>query len=61
MSDNLLEVVQDFTSLKIGLRMIMEAAETKKIPSEGIIPEFNDSYLADEFQKTLEMVAGEEY
>lgn len=61
MSDNLLEVVQDFTSLKIGLRMIMEAAETKKLPPEGIIPEFNDSYLADEFQKTLEMVAGEEY
>lgn len=61
MSDNLLEVVQDFTSLKVGLRMIMETAETKKLPSEGIIPEFNDSYLADEFQKTLEMVAGEEY
>lgn len=61
MTDNLLEVIQDHTSLKIGLRMIMEAAETKKLPSEGILPEFNDSFLADEFQKTLEMIAGKEY
>ena len=61
MSDKLIEIVQDHTSLVQALRLILEAAETKKLPSAGIIPEFNDSYLADEFQKTLEMVAGEEY
>ena len=38
MSDKLLEVVQDHTSLVQALQFILEAAETKKLPSYGVLP-----------------------
>ena len=43
MSDKLLEVVQDHTSLVIALQFILEAAETKKLPSYGVLPTFKES------------------
>lgn len=36
MSDKLLEVVQDHTSLVQALQFILEAAETKKLPPYGV-------------------------
>lgn len=45
MSDKLLEVVQDHTSLVQALQFILEAAETKKLPSYGVLPTFNDDML----------------
>lgn len=47
MSDKLLEVVQDHTSLVQALQFILEAAETKKLPPYGILPVFNDDLLKD--------------
>ena len=47
MSDKLLEVVQDHTSLVQALQFILEAAETKKLPSYGILLMFNDPLLDD--------------
>lgn len=37
MSDKLLEVVQDHTSLVQALQFILEAAETKKLPPYGVL------------------------
>lgn len=48
MSDKLLEVVQDHTSLVQALQFILEAAETKKLPPYGVLPTFNDSLLDDQ-------------
>lgn len=61
MSDKLLEVVQDHTSLVIALQFILEAAETKELPSEGVLPTFNESYLDDRVHAILEKVTGEKY
>ncbi len=61
MSDKLLEVVQDHTSLVLALQFILEAAETKKLPSYGVLPTFNESYLDDRVQSILEKVTGEKY
>jgi len=61
MSDKLLEVVQDHTSLVIALRFIWEAAETKKLPSEATLPVFNDDFLDDQLKDILELVTGEKY
>lgn len=61
MSDKLLEVVQDHTSLVIALQFILGAAETKELPSEGVLPTFNESYLDDRVQAILEKVTGEKY
>ena len=61
MSDKLLEVVQDHTSLVIALQFILEAAETKKLPQYSLLPTFNDSFLDDRLRIALELITGEKY
>ena len=61
MSDKLIEVVQDHTSLVNSLQFILEAAETKKLPPYGILPTFNDSLLDDQVRIALELITGEKY
>ena len=61
MSDKLLEVVQDHTSLVIALQFILEAAETKKLPPYGVLPVFNDGLLNDQVRIALELITGEKY
>lgn len=61
MSDKLLEVVQDHTSLVQALQFILEAAETKKLPPYGFLPVFNDDLLNDRLKGILELVTGEKY
>lgn len=61
MSDKLLEVVQDHTSLVQALQFILETAETKKLPPYGILPTFNDSLLDDQVRIALELITGEKY
>jgi hypothetical protein len=61
MSDKLLEVVQDHTSLVHALQLILDAAETKKLPPYGILPTFNDSLLDDQVRIALELITGEKY
>lgn len=60
-NDTLIEIIQDHTSMEIGIRMILEALETKKLPPEGILPVFNDSLLSDEFTSCLEIASGQKY
>ena len=61
MSDKLIEIVQDHTSLVQALRLILEAAETKKLPPYGVLPTFNDSLLDDQVRTALELITGEKY
>ena len=61
MSDKLLEVVQDHTSLVQALRLILEAAETKKLPQYAALPTFNDSILDDQVRTVIELITGEKY
>lgn len=61
MSDRLLDVVQDHTSLVQALQFILEAAETKELPPYGVLPTFNDSLLDDQVQIALELITGEKY
>lgn len=61
MSDKLLEVVQDHTSLVIALQFILESAETKKLPPYGLLPTFNDSFLDDRLRMALELITGDKY
>lgn len=61
MSDKLLEVIQDHTSLVQALQCILVAAETKKLPPYGILPTFNDPLLDDQVITTLELITGEKY
>ena len=61
MSDKLIEIVQDHTSLVQALRIILEAAETKKLPPYATIPTFNDSILDDQVRTALEFITGDRY
>ena len=61
MSDKLIEIVQDHTSLVQALRLILEAAETKELPQYATIPTFNDSILDDQVRIALESITGEKY
>lgn len=61
MSDKLLEVVQDHTSLVQALQFVLEAAETKKLPPYGVLPTFNDPLLDDQVITALELITGEKY
>ena len=61
MSDKLLEVVQDHTSLVQALQFILEATETKKLPPYGVLPTFNDDMLEDQVRIALELITGEKY
>ena len=61
MSDKLLEVVQDHTSLVIALQFILESAETKKLPPYGVLPVFNDDLLDDQVRTVLESITGDKY
>lgn len=61
MSDKLIEIVEDHNSLVQTLRFFIEAAETKKLPSYGLIPSFNDSLIEDQVFTILEMITGKKY
>ena len=61
MSDKLIEIVQDHTSLVQALRLILDSAETKKLPSYATIPTFNDSILDDQVRIALESITGYKY
>lgn len=61
MSDKLIEIVQDHTSLVQALRIILEAAETKKLPPYAALPTFNDSILDDQVRNAIELITGEKY
>lgn len=60
-TDRLIEIIEDHTSYEIGLRMIMEAAETHELPAEGILPTFNDSMASDNLTRVLEAVTNKKY
>ena len=61
MSDKLIDIVQDHTSLVQALRLILEAAETKKLPPYATIPTFNDSILDDQVRTAIEFITGDKY
>lgn len=57
----MIEIVEDYTSLVITLRMILEAAETKKMPPISIVPTFNDSLIEDQVIAIFGLISGEKY
>ena len=61
MSDKLIEIVQDHTSLVQALRLILDAAETKKLPPYATLPTFNDSLLDDQVRTAIELITGDKY
>lgn len=61
MSDKLIEIIEDHSSLVQALQFILEAAETKELPPEALLPIFNDSFLEDQLIDILALVTGKNY
>ena len=59
MTDKMIEIVEHYTSLVIALRMILETAETKKMPPIGIVPTFNDSLIEEQMMAISGLISGE--
>ena len=57
-TDRLIEIIEDHNSLRIALRLILEALVTKKLPSVASCPCFNDELAEDDFKNCLKMITG---
>jgi hypothetical protein len=58
---DVVDIIEDHVSVENALRMILDAADTKDLPSEGILPVFHDSYLEDLVVSILQKVTGKKY
>lgn len=63
MSDlgRMIDIIEDRSSLELGLRMILDANALKKLPPYGSLPTFSDSVTEELFVSVLEAVVGERY
>ncbi len=57
-ADRLIEIVEDHQSLRMALRLILEALETKKAPSVASCPCFNDELAEEDFRACLKHITG---
>lgn len=63
MSDlgRMIDIIEDHSSLELGLRIISDAKDLKKLPPYGSLPTFHDSVTEELFVNVLEAVVGERY
>lgn len=61
MIEKFVEIVEDKAALELGLRVIMEVAETKVLPPVGVLPTFNDELIADVFNRRLSLWRGRSF
>ena len=61
MSDKLLEIVQDHTSIVQAIRLILEAEETKKLQQYATLYTFKDSIIDDQVRYAIEYLIGYYY
>lgn len=54
--EKFIEIIEDKSMLEYGLRVLMQAAETKKMPEEAYMPTFNDEMLEEAFMPVLEKI-----
>ncbi len=57
-TDRLIEIIEDHNSLRIALRLILEALETRSLPSVASCPCFNDELAEDDFKNCLKKITG---
>ena len=60
-TDRLIGIIEDRKSFDDATIMILEAAETKELPSMNFLPSFSDVIIEDRIMRILELVTGKEY
>lgn len=59
--DRIVKKIEDSALLDMGLRIILDAVETKELPKESSLPIFNDILTNEMFVSILEKVTGKTY
>lgn len=59
--DRLVEIIEERAALELGLRIVLEAAESKELPPEGTLPCFSSDVTESVFMSLLERVTGKKY
>ena len=60
-TDRLISIIEDRKSFDDATLIILEAAETKELPSLNCIPSFSDDLVYDRIISILELVTGKKY
>lgn len=60
-TDRLISIIEDRKSFDDATFIILEAAETKELPSQNFIPSFSDDLVYDRIIAILELVTGKKY
>ena len=60
-TDRLIGIIEDRKAFDDATIMILEAAETKELPSMNFLPSFSDVIIEDRIQSILELVTGKKY
>ena len=60
-TDRLIGIIEDRKAFDDATIMILEAAETKELPSMNFIPSFSDVIIEERIMRILELVTGKEY
>lgn len=57
-TDRLIDIIEDHNSLRIALRLILEALETGNAPSVAACPCFNDELAEEDFEACIKKITG---
>ena len=60
-TERLINIIEDRKAFDDATFIILEAAETKELPSENFIPSFSDEMIQDRIITILELVTGKKY
>ena len=60
-TERLINIIEDRKAFDDATFIILEAAETKELPSHNFIPSFSDDLVYDRIVSILELVTGKEY
>lgn len=60
-TERLINIIEDRKSFDDATLIILEAAETKELPSQNFIPSFSDDLVYDRIISILELVTGKKY
>lgn len=60
-TERLINIIEDRKAFDDATFIILEAAETKELPSQNFIPSFSDDLVYDRIVSILELVTGKEY
>ena len=60
-TDRIIGIIEDRKAFDDATIMILEAAETKELPSMNFLPSFSDVIIEERIMRILELVTGKEY